>query len=59
MRAKKIDELLERPAYAAWWATKLSDMTGNSDKNGALGGEQRFTEAVELADEVAAQVYRS
>lgn len=29
-RAKKIDELLERPAYAAWWATKLSDWTGNN-----------------------------
>ena len=25
-----IDELLERPGYAAWWATKLSDFTGNS-----------------------------
>lgn len=29
-RAKKIDELLERPGYAAWWATKLSDFTGNN-----------------------------
>ena len=29
-RAKKIDELLERPAYAAWWATKFSDWTGNN-----------------------------
>lgn len=29
-RAKKIDELLERPAYAAWWATKMSDWTGNN-----------------------------
>lgn len=29
-RSKKIDELLERPAYAAWWATKLSDWTGNN-----------------------------
>lgn len=29
-RTKKIDELLERPAYAAWWATKLSDWTGNN-----------------------------
>jgi hypothetical protein len=30
-RAKKIDELLESPAYAAWWATRLSDWTGNND----------------------------
>lgn len=30
-RAKKIDELLESPAYAAWWTTKLCDFTGNND----------------------------
>ena len=30
-RAKKIDALLETPAYAAWWSTKLNDWTGNSD----------------------------
>lgn len=29
-RSRKIDELLERPAYAAWWATKFSDWTGNN-----------------------------
>lgn len=29
-RALKIEELLERPAYAAWWATKFSDWTGNN-----------------------------
>ncbi len=29
-RSRKIDELLSRPGYAAWWATKLSDYTGNS-----------------------------
>ncbi|HSI12806.1 MAG TPA: DUF1549 and DUF1553 domain-containing protein [Chthoniobacter sp.] len=31
-RAKKIDELLESPGYAAWWATKLCDFTGNSTR---------------------------
>jgi hypothetical protein len=31
-RAKKIDELLERPGYAAWWTTKLCDITGNNDQ---------------------------
>ena len=29
-RSRKIDELLARPAYAAWWATKLCDLTGNN-----------------------------
>ncbi|MFP6763997.1 MAG: DUF1549 domain-containing protein, partial [Planctomycetaceae bacterium] len=30
-RAQKIDELLNRPTYAAWWATRFADWTGNSD----------------------------
>ncbi|MEO2022282.1 MAG: DUF1549 domain-containing protein [Pirellulaceae bacterium] len=29
-RQRKIDELLKRPAYAAWWSTKLCDFTGNN-----------------------------
>ncbi len=29
-RSRKIDELLETPAYSAWWATRLSDYTGNT-----------------------------
>lgn len=32
-RAKKIDELLARPTYSAWWATKLCDVTGNNARN--------------------------
>jgi len=31
-RAKKIDELLDRPGYAAWWATKFCDWTGNNER---------------------------
>lgn len=27
-RARKIDELLERPAYVAWWTVRLCDLTG-------------------------------
>ncbi len=27
-RSRKIDELLETPAYSAWWTTKLCDWTG-------------------------------
>jgi len=30
-RSRKIEELLETPAYAAWWTTQLCDWTGNSD----------------------------
>ncbi|MEO6788582.1 MAG: DUF1549 domain-containing protein, partial [Chthoniobacteraceae bacterium] len=31
-RARKIDELLSRPGYAAWWTTKLCDFTGNNPR---------------------------
>jgi hypothetical protein len=31
-RAKKIDELLESPAYAQWWAMWLSDLTGSNSQ---------------------------
>ncbi len=30
-RAEKVEQLLESPAYAAWWTTKLCDYTGNND----------------------------
>jgi hypothetical protein len=30
-RSRKINELLETPAYSAWWATRFADWTGNSD----------------------------
>ncbi len=39
-RRKKVDELLERPAYAAFWTTRLCDLTGNTESTGPLGGEQ-------------------
>lgn len=32
-RGKKVNELLDTPAYAAWWATKLCDITGNNTQN--------------------------
>ena len=31
-RQRLIDRLLESPGYAAWWATRFSDWTGNSDE---------------------------
>lgn len=47
-RTRKIDELLSRPAYAAWWTTRLTDWMGNGEANGPVGGEQglrrRFAE---------------
>lgn len=41
-RQRKIDELLERPAYAAWWSTRLCDITGNNSDfiDRGLNGEQ-------------------
>ncbi|HSI36960.1 MAG TPA: DUF1549 and DUF1553 domain-containing protein [Tepidisphaeraceae bacterium] len=44
-RAFKIDQLLKRPQYAAWWATRLCDWTGASDRTGPLGGEQGLNKA--------------
>ncbi|KAA5544701.1 DUF1549 domain-containing protein [Roseiconus nitratireducens] len=29
-RTELVDRLLESPAYAAWWATRMSDWTGNN-----------------------------
>ena len=30
-RAEKVEQLLDSPAYAAWWTTKLCDFTGNNE----------------------------
>lgn len=39
-RLRKIDELLQRPTYAAWWANKLCDFTGcNPSQQAELGQE--------------------
>jgi hypothetical protein len=38
-RADKIQQLLNTPAYAAWWTTKFCDYTGNNDtKLNNVGG---------------------
>lgn len=31
-REKKVDELLARPTYTAWWTNKLCDITGNAPR---------------------------
>ncbi len=49
-RTAKIDELLERPAYAAWWATKFNDLLGNSEN------QLRFNDGV--PNNISEQWYR-
>lgn len=31
-RRHKVDEMLERPTYVAWWTTRLCDITGNNER---------------------------
>lgn len=41
-RSRKVNELLETPAYAAWWTTRLCDWTGNASSqlnNTGIGRE--------------------
>src|SRR5687767_802370 len=38
-RAKKIDELLQRPTYAAWWTTVICDITGNNTDQLEIAGK--------------------
>lgn len=40
-RERKIDELLASPAYAAWWATKFCDWTGNNEQRNQNNGPDR------------------
>jgi hypothetical protein len=40
-RAKKINQLLDTPAYAAWWTTLLCDFTGNNSRQLNNGGNIR------------------
>lgn len=40
-RDRKIEELLARPAYAAWWANKLCDYTGNNPNQQADVGQEQ------------------
>lgn len=39
-RSRKINELLESPAYSHSWATWLCDLLGNTESNLPVGGEQ-------------------
>ncbi len=37
-RTRKVEELLERPAYVAWWTVRLCDLTG--ENSGYLGSTE-------------------
>lgn len=44
-RSAKVDELLKTSAYAAWWANRLCDYTGNNpgrQPDGPIGQQQAF-----------------
>ena len=43
-RAKKIEELLKTPGYAAWWTTLLCDYTGNNRQQLNTGGELQLND---------------
>ena len=46
-RAKKIEELLRTPGYAAWWATLLCDFAGNDPRRlSAPTGDENFFSAI-------------
>lgn len=47
-RARKVEELLERPGYAAWWATRFCDWTGNNAQENQPNGPDRRNVASEL-----------
>jgi hypothetical protein len=38
-RGRKIDEMLERPTYAAWWTTVICDVTGNNTNQLEIAGK--------------------
>jgi hypothetical protein len=47
-RARKVDELLDRPGYAAWWATRFCDWTGNNAQENQQNGPDRRNTASTL-----------
>lgn len=47
-RSRKIDELLARPGYPAWWATRFCDWTGNNANTNQNNGPDRRNVVSEL-----------
>ncbi|MEL6898898.1 MAG: DUF1553 domain-containing protein, partial [Planctomycetota bacterium] len=62
-RAQKVDELLQRPAYAAWWANKLCDFTGCNPKSISslleVAREEGYVKAVQWYDWTYERVARN
>jgi len=59
-RARKIDELLERPGYVAWWTTKFCDWTGNnSQKNQNNGPDSRNVASVAWYDWIRERIQKN
>ena len=62
-RTRKIDELLERTAYAAWWTNKLCDFTGCNPKSIAslleVAREDGYVKASEWYDWIFDRVERN
>ena len=62
-RAVKIDELLQRPAYAAWWTNKLCDFTGCNPKAISslleVASESGYVKASEWYDWIYERVARN
>ncbi len=62
-RTRKIDELLERPTYAAWWTTKLCDFTGCNPKSISslleVAREEGYVKASEWYDWINERVARN
>jgi hypothetical protein len=54
-RTAKVNELLDRPAYAAWWATKLCDLTGNNPQQQA-GNQFRNVESKQWYEWLEARI---
>lgn len=62
-RTRKIDELLQRPSYAAWWTNKLCDFTGCNPKSIAslleVAREDGYVKATEWYDWIFERVERN
>ncbi|MGB1816613.1 MAG: PSD1 and planctomycete cytochrome C domain-containing protein, partial [Rubripirellula sp.] len=62
-RTHKIDELLERPSYAAWWANKLCDFTGCNPKSISslieVAREEGYIQASQWYDWINERVMRN
>ena len=57
-RARKIEELLASPGYAAWWATKLCDFTGNNPRGLIKGGGMTRNLSAEMSRQWYDWLYR-